>query len=104
MAKVLIEFNEEKDLIDDINAAVNRSKLVYALTKVNDIYRSLINGKIYDNEALVFVKEDGCIATEEDYKKVRETGKLLKGKYYLNQEWVEQQLENILEDVKEYLN
>ena len=45
MAKVLIEFNEEKDLIDDINAAVNRSKLVYALTKVNDIYRSLINGK-----------------------------------------------------------
>lgn len=104
MAKVIIEFDEEKDSAQDISAAVNKHKLLYAVNEIRDLYSQIINGKIYDPDVEVYVLSNGKVATEDDYKEAREKGELLSGgKYYLDEKWVENRLDDILEDVREFL-
>ena len=104
MAKVNFEFNDEKEN-SEIQLVVNRSKLISALWELNDFYRQLYNGKIYDPENIVYITMDDRIATEEDYNKALQEGHPLKGKgYYIRQEWLENRLDDILSDVRHLLN
>lgn len=104
MAKVNFEFNDEKEN-SEIQLVVNRSKLISALWELNDFYRQLYNGKIYDPENIVYITMDDRIATEEDYNKALQEGHPLKGKgYYIRQEWLENKLDDILSDVRHLLD
>lgn len=105
MAKVIIEFNEQEDELQDINAVVNRHKLLCAVNELRDLYSRIYNDKIYEEDDVqIYLKSDGTKATEQDYKQANEKGIYLSGgKEYLAREWVEQQLNDILEDVKEFL-
>lgn len=104
MAKVIFEFNDQNDEYSDIKAVVGRHKLISAVNELRDLYSRIYNGKIYDDSVEIYVKEDGCKATEEDYKKANREGIYLSGgKSYLDKEWVEQQLNDIIEDVREFL-
>lgn len=104
MAKVIFEFDEAEDRYD-INMIVNRHRLMCAAEELSNLYRKIYNGKIYDEEDCIYVKPDGKVATEEDYKEVRETGKLLEGgKHYLRQEFVERELGYILDKVSDLID
>lgn len=103
MAKVIFEFNDEEEN-DDINIIVNRHKIFCTLYELDELYRKIYNGKIYDKEACISVK-DNKVLTQEDYDKSREKGELyIEGtKSYLSQEFVEQELDRILEDIRMFL-
>lgn len=105
MAKVIIEFNEQEDGLQDVNAVINRHKLLSAVNELRDLYSRIYNDKIYDeNDVQIYLKSDGTKATEQDYKQANEQGTYLSGgKQYLEREWVEQQLNDILDDVREFL-
>lgn len=75
MAKVIIEFDEEKDSVQDISAAVNKYKLLGAINQLRDLYSKIINGKIYEPDVEVYVLSNGKVATEEDYKDARDKRK-----------------------------
>lgn len=103
MAKVTFEF-DDKDESLDIKGVVGRNTLIAAVNEINELYRNIYNEKIYDKNVQIYVKSDGCVATDEDYENVAKTGELLKGgKQYLDKEWVEKQLEEIIDNVKEFL-
>lgn len=103
MSKVTFEFDENEDRYD-VNLIVNRHKLVTAVNELSDLFRRIYNGKIYDEKDLIYVKEDGCVATEEDYKKVNLEGTYLTGgETYLRQKFIETELDKILDDVKPFL-
>ena len=103
MAKVTFEFDEYEDR-NDIDIIVNRHKLLSAISELSDLYRAIYNGKIYDEKDCIYLKADGSKATEEDYKKVRDTGELLSGgESYLRQQYIENELDRILEDVRRYV-
>lgn len=103
MSKVVFEFDDNEDLFD-IRCVTDRHKLVTAINELRDLYSSIYNGKIYDESVQLYVKEDGNIATDEDYKKANQEGKFLSGgKSYLSRDWVENKLDNILDDVRHLL-
>lgn len=103
MAKTIFEFNSDEE--HDVNLVVNRIPMLYALEQLDRLYRDLYNGKIYNSDAIVYIKEDGTVATEEDYKRVQETGAFLSGgKHYVNQDWLEGELDNILSEVRHLLD
>lgn len=103
MGKVTFEFNDENEG-SEIQLIVNRNKLISALYDLNDFYRQLYNGKIYDPNNIVYITDDNRIAQEEDYKKAQEEGHPLHGKgYYIRQEWLENELDNILQSVNHLL-
>lgn len=104
MAKVIIELDDDEDL-DKLSFLVNKSKILSALYDLDNFYIKLYNGKIYEPNNIVYVKSDGCIATDEDYEKVKKEGKFLSGgEYYVRQEWLEGILEDALGDIRSYLN
>lgn len=104
MSKVTFEFDESEDS-QDIKEVVYRSSMMSVLYDIQELYRQLYNGKIYDPEAIVYITNDNKIATDEDYKKALEQGKPLSGKgYYINQEWLEVQLDQILDSVKHLID
>lgn len=103
MAKVIFEFNDEEEH-NDIKAVVGRTDLIVAFNDLRDLYSRIYNGKIYDKDVEIYIKEDGKVATEEDYQEARDKGTYLKnGKNYLNEDWVLNQLDNILNDVRQFL-
>lgn len=103
MAKVTFEFDDNEER-SDIEEVVNRSKIMCALQDLSDLYRQLYNGKIYDPNNIVYITNDNRIAQEEDYKKAQEEGHPLHGKgYYIRQEWLENELDNILQSVNHLL-
>lgn len=103
MSKVTFEFDENEDRYD-VNLIVNRHKLVTAVNELSDLFRRIYNGKIYDDKDSVYIKADGCVATEEDYKKVNlEETYLTGGETYLRQKFIETELDKILDDVKPFL-
>lgn len=103
MAKVEFEFDENEDR-EDINVIVNRHKLVCAVNELSDFYSQIYNGKIYDPQDTVYVKADGQIATQEDYDKANLEGRFLSGgKTYLRQEFVERELDRILDGIRQFL-
>lgn len=103
MAKVTFEFDDNEER-SDIEEVVNRNKIMYALQDLSDLYRQLYNGKIYDPNNIVYITNDNKIAQEEDYKKAQEEGHPLHGKgYYIRQEWLENELDNILQSVNHLL-
>ena len=104
MSKVTFEFDEDENR-SDINVIVNRYKLISALEDLDTLYRNLYNGKIYDPDNIVYITKDNRIATEEDYKEAQDRGKPLSGKgYYIKQDWIENKLDDILQDVRQILN
>lgn len=104
MSKVVFEF----DLIDnaeEIALIVNRHKMMSALYDVQDFARVVYNDKIYNDKDLVYIKKDGSIATKEDYDKMYKTGEQLEGgEYYLRKDYVEAQLDYIMNKVKHLLD
>lgn len=103
MAKVVFEFDECEDRYD-VNIIVNRHKLVTAVNELNDLYRKIYNGKIYEDKATVYIKADGNVATKEDYDKANLEGKYLSGgETYIRQQFVENELDRILEDIRQFL-
>lgn len=103
MAKVIFEFDDNEER-SDIEEVVNRTKIMCALQDLSDLYRQLYNGKIYDPNNIVYITDDNRIAQEEDYKKAQEEGHPLHGKgYYIRQEWLENELDNILQSVNHLL-
>lgn len=103
MAKVEFEFDENDDRYD-VNIIVNRHKLVEAVDELSDLYRKIYNGKIYDDKDVIYVKENGRVATQEDYDKANKEGKFLSGgEHYLRQKFIEVELDRILEDVRPFL-
>ena len=104
MSKVTFEFDEDKNR-SDINVIVNRYKLISALEDLDTLYRNLYNGKIYDPDNIVYITKDSRIATEEDYKEAQDRGKPLSGLgYYIKQDWIENKLDDILQNVRQTLN
>lgn len=103
MAKVTFEFDDNEER-SDIEEVINRNKIMCALQDLSDLYRQLYNGKIYDPNNIVYITNDNRIAQEEDYKKAQEEGHPLHGKgYYIRQEWLENELNNILQNVNHLL-
>lgn len=103
MSKVTFEFDENEDRYD-VNLIVNRHKLSVAVNELSDLYRKIYNGKIYDKKDLIYVKEDGCKATKEDYEEANLKGEFLSGgTSYLRCEFIEAELDRILEDVRPFL-
>lgn len=103
MAKVVFEFDESEDR-RDIDAIVNRHKLLVAIDELSNLYRQIYNGKIYDKEDCIYLKADGCKATDKDYEEANLKGEFLSGgKSYLRQEYVERELDRILEDVRRFI-
>ena len=103
MAKVTFEFNDEEDN-NEIILVANRHRLAYALNEVANLYRALYNGKLYTEE-LVTIK-DGKVLTDEDYEKFRETGEYpVKGtKEYLSVDYLENKLDIILDNIRDFLD
>lgn len=99
MAKVIFEFND-KDEQSDIEMVVSRYQMKCALNEIFEFYRKLINDKFYPSEGVqIYVKKDGCVATEEDTRKAIETGELLSGgHYYISQDYIESRLQDLIDD------
>ena len=103
MAKVTFEFDEYeyRNVVDIIT---NRHALMCAIEELSNLYRAIYNGKIYDEDATIYLLEDGRKATKEDYEKANLEGKFLSGgKTYLSQDYIEKELDKILEDVRRFL-
>lgn len=103
MAKVVFEFDDENDEMDDINFIVNRNKIRCALYDIQDLFRRIYNGKLYSE---VISVKDGKVLTEDDYKRYADVGEYpVKGTHqYIDYEFVENELEKALEDVNHFLN
>lgn len=100
MAKVVFEFDDTEES-SDIEMVVSRHKLAHAAWMLSELYRTIYNGKIYDPEDCIYVKADGCKATQEDYDKANLEGKYLEGgKTYLKREFVEFELDKILDPIR----
>lgn len=103
MSKVTFEFDENEDRYD-VNLIVNRHKLVTAVNELSDLFRRIYNGKIYDDKDLIYVKEDGYVATRKDYEEANIKGEYISGgENYLRQKFIETELDKILDDVKPFL-
>lgn len=103
MPKVTFEFDEYEDR-RDIDIIVNRHKLMCAIDELSDLYRTIYNGKVYEEGATIYLLEDGRKATKEDYDKANLEGKFLSGgKNYLSQDYIGRELDRILEDVRRLL-
>jgi len=103
MGKVTFELDDVEEGYD-INLIVGRHKLANAVNELSDLFRQIYNGKIYDDKDVIYVKEDGCVATNEDYEKANLEGKLLSGgTHYLRQGFVEAELDKILDNVRQFL-
>jgi len=103
MAKVIFEFDDVEDR-EDVNVIVNRHKLICAINELSDLYRKIYNDKIYDERDEIYLMSDGRKATKEDYNKANLEGKFLSGgEHYLRREFVENGIDRILDDVRQFL-
>lgn len=103
MAKVTYEFDEDEDR-DDIRAIIDRHKLIYALSEINELYRRLWNGKIYDEKVYISVK-DNQVITDEMWKKAREENREIgETESYISKEYIEIELDNALDRVRHLLD
>lgn len=99
MGKVTFEFDGIEEG-KDIALTNDRYKMITALDELNDLYRALYNFKIYNDKDLIYVKSDGCVATKEDY----DSAELMSGgKYYLDKDFIETRIDNILDSVRHLL-
>lgn len=100
MSKVIFEFDEREDN-QDINIIVNRAELLEAAYKLSDLFSKIYNGKIYDENDCIYLKKDGSKATAEDYS----NGELPSGgEYYLRQKYIEDELDDILNNIRHLIN
>ena len=103
MAKVIFEFDDIENK-DDILAIVNRHKLILAVNQINNLFRKIYNGKIYNPDNCIYLKADGSKATDEDYERVRKNGEYLSGgKHYLLQEYIENELKDALDGLDDFI-
>ena len=104
MAKVTFEFDDNEESYE-IEKVINRNKFIVALEELSDLYRRMYNGKIYDENATIYVLKEGRVATEKDYEEARLKGTYLEGgKTYYNSDWIENELNIILDDIRPYLD
>lgn len=103
MGRVNFEYDENEER-EDISLIINRYKMINAIQEISELYRNIYNHKIYDENVIIYVKADGSKATKEDYDEVSRTGKYLSGGYhYISEDWIENRLDSILEDVRHLL-
>ena len=103
MAKVVFEFDDTDDEMDDINFIVNRNKIRCALYDIQDLFRRIYNGKLYSE---VITIKDGKVLTEEDYKNYADAGEYpVKDTHqYIDYDFIENELDKALEDVRYFLD
>ena len=103
MAKVTFEFDDMEDN-DDVKLVVDRHKLLRLAYDIDDLYRRIYNGKLYNDEEISI--KDNKVLTDEDYEHFRELGEYpVKGtKSYLDSDFIENELDRALEDVRQLLN
>lgn len=103
MSRVNFEY-DETDEKEDINLIINRYKLLQAVQDIAELYHAIYNYKIYEQDVIIYLKADGSKATQKDYDEVSKTGKYLSGgENYISQDWIENRLDSILEDVRHLL-
>lgn len=102
MAKITIELNEDNEL-RDIELYINRHKLASALYDVSKLRRDIYKG--YLPKGLIITVKDNKVLTEEDFNESRKTGKLIQGtKTYIDREYIEDILLNILEGLGDIID
>ena len=103
MGKVTFEFKDGEDDYD-IQLVTNRHKLVYALDKLNTFYRNLYNGKLYSAD-IISIK-DNKVLTPELIEESRKAGDypVSNTKSYISTNYLEEELNDILYDIKQLLD
>lgn len=102
MAKVTFEFDEYEER-EDVNVIINRHKLLNAINKIDDLRRQIYKGYLNEGDS-IYLKKDGCKATQEDYDLASLKGEYLEGgETYLRADYVENKLNEILEGVIEFI-
>ena len=91
MAKVIFEFDDEKDKYD-INVIVNRDKLLVALEKLCNLRGKIYNAKLYNNE--IITVKDNKVLTDDDYKDLQLKNEILTNttdyiEHLLRMNWVQ---------------
>jgi len=103
MAKVTFEFDDIEDN-DDVKLVVDRHKLICLIYDIQDLYRRIYNGKLNDDEYITV--KDGKVLTEDDYKKFQDAGEypVKDTKEYIDSDFIENELDRALEDVRHLLD
>jgi hypothetical protein len=102
MAKVIFEFDDEKDKYD-INVIVNRDKLLVALEKLCNLRGKIYNAKLYNNE--IITVKDNKVLTDDDYKDLQLKNEILTNTTdYIDRTFVENELGTIIDGIIDYLN
>jgi hypothetical protein len=104
MAETIFKFFEDDERNDrfDINLCANRTKLYLALTEVNNLRRSLYNGKTYKTRCLYKIGEHKSewYGNETDYSTIKPEN-VDDEKYVemIDVDWIIRQLDEALEEV-----
>jgi len=103
LAKVTFEFDDIEDN-DDVKLVVDRHRLMRLAYDIDGLYRKIYNGKLYNDETISV--KDNRVLTEEDYKKFMDAGEypVKDTKSYLDSDFIENELDRALEDVRHLLN
>ena len=98
MAKVTYEFDENEEG-RDIELINSRYKMICALNDLSDLKRKLYKGWL-NEEDLINVK-DNRVLQKEDYDKIHKEGKLfIEGsKQYISYDYIESEIDRILNDI-----
>lgn len=105
MSKVTFEFND-KDESKDIKAVVGRTDLLVAVNNIKELYDiiNINNEEVYKNCVDIYVRDDGCLSTDTDYEKSNNKNTYFRGTItYINKDWILGKLNDILNDVSEFL-
>lgn len=103
MAKVIYELNENKEK-HDIDLINNRYKMAYALTQLSNLRRNLYKGYISTND-MIHIRDKEVLTEEDINKEYNETGEPVKGtKTFISYDYIEREIDSILEDVYSLLD
>ena len=100
MSKVIMEFDSEEDK-KKINAIVNLDKIQYSLSKLVDLRCEIVNNKFYSNE-LIYIKDNKIISNSDIENSISED-LYENSKEYLDKEYLERKLADILESIYDYI-
>lgn len=103
MAKVVYEFNENKEK-HDIDLINNRYKMIYALTQLDNLRRNLYKGYLA-SEDVIHVRGKEALTEADIQKEYNETKKPVEGtKLFISDDYIEREINSILDDVWPLLN
>lgn len=103
MAKVIYEFNENEEQTD-IDLVNGRYKMISALHSLSELRRNLYKGYINEGD-MIHIRGKEALTEEDIRKEYNETGKPVEGtKLFIDYEYIEREIERILDDVYYLLN